>query len=591
MKHSAPELIQVEKAESSRSVDRHVGADVVVLALKSEGVKSVWGYPGGAVLPIYDAIHRSGEVEHLLVRHEQAALHAADGYARATGNVGVALVTSGPGITNAVTGVATAYFDSIPMVLISANVSSELMGKDAFQECDAVGITRSVVKHNFLVSDAQQLASTLKKAFHIARTGRPGPVHVDIPKDVLLAPAKLEYPESCLMRAYRPPTTGSTRQIEKAAVALVSAQRPFILVGGGAVAAGAQEEVARLASVLNSPVSTTLMALGLFPGSDERSVGMPGMHGTFAANMAMHHCDVIIAIGARFDDRVIGNVEDFRSTGKTVIQIDVDPSTIEKRVPVDIPIVGDARNVVRAILTELARSTRSSGRSNQSWWQQIYFWREQHSPLSYGVTEVIKPQFVIQKVWEVTNGQAYICSDVGQHQMFAAQHYSFNRPRRWINSGGLGTMGVGLPYAMGVKKAFPEADVVTITGDGSIQMCIQELATCKQYDLNLKIICLNNQYLGMVRQLQHVHYGDRYSNSYMDALPDFAGLAHAYGHVGLRVERPEDVEPAIRYAFAQKEKTVFLDIITDPEENVWPMIPGGKGLTQMLLRSEDLLAS
>jgi acetolactate synthase I/II/III large subunit len=307
--------------------------------------------------------------------------------------------------------------------------------------------------------------------------------------------------------------------------------------------------------------------------------------------MAMHHCDVIIAIGARFDDRVIGNVEDFRSTGKTVIQIDVDPSTIEKRVPVDIPIVGDARNVVRAILTELARSTRSSGRSNQSWWQQIYSWREQHSPLSYGVTEVIKPQFVIQKVWEVTNGQAYICSDVGQHQMFAAQHYSFNRPRRWINSGGLGTMGVGLPYAMGVKKAFPEADVVTITGDGSIQMCIQELATCKQYDLNLKIICLNNQYLGMVRQLQHVHYGDRYSNSYMDALPDFAGLAHAYGHVGLRVERPEDVEPAIRYAFAQKEKTVFLDIITDPEENVWPMIPGGKGLTQMLLRSEDLLAS
>jgi acetolactate synthase I/II/III large subunit len=590
MKQSAREIAQLEKVGEKSSAALMSGADIVVRALREERVESVWGYPGGAVLPIYDAIHRDERVDHILVRHEQAALHAADGFARATGEVGVALVTSGPGITNAVTGIATAYFDSVPMVVISGNVPSDLIGKDAFQECDAIGITRSVVKHSFFVLDVRDLASTLKKAFHIARSGRPGPVHIDIPKDVLVATAPFIYPETVKLRSYRSVEQGHSGQIERAAHALAIAQRPFILVGGGTVVASAQQHVRTLAKLLHAPVATTLMALGAFPASDYQYLGMPGMHGTLEANMAMQNCDVLIAIGARFDDRVIGNIDTFRASKKTIIQVDIDPSTIDKRVPVDIPIVGDARWVIDALLTALSKTMTLSARAIEPWWQRIALWRKRDC-LSYEKSDdIIKPQYVVEKLWEVTNGDAYICSDVGQHQMWAAQLYRFDKPRRWINSGGLGTMGVGLPYAMGVKRAFPDADVATVTGDGSIQMCIQELATCKQYDLNVKIVSLNNRYLGMVRQLQHVHYEDRYSHSYMDTLPDFAALARAYGHVGLTINRAADVEGALREAFALKNRTVFLDFATDPEENVWPMVPAGRGLEQMLLNSGDLSA-
>ncbi|MGF6980446.1 acetolactate synthase-1/2/3 large subunit [Paraburkholderia sp. JPY465] len=590
MKIAGSEIQQVVKAgaSSGSGMDGHAsGAQIVLSVLRGEGVDTVWGYPGGAVLPLYDTFQESGHITHLLVRHEQAAVHAADGFARATGKVGVALVTSGPGVTNAVTGIATAYFDSIPMVVVSGNVPTHSIGTDAFQECDAVGITRSIVKHNFLVLDVSQLAKTLKSAFHIARTGRPGPVLVDIPKDVLQAKTPLRIPESVTLRSYRPRTDPHVVQVRRAAEALARSRRPCILVGGGAVASAASEEIAELVRRLDAPVTNTLMALGTFPASDRRCLGMPRLHGTYEANMAMQHCDVLIALGARFDDRVVGNTGAFRSDRRTIIHVDIDPATIDKRVQVDVPIVGDVKTAARGILEQL-RAQRINDGNRNDWWKEIENWRERRCLAYEPDADVIKPQFVIQRLWEVTGGDAYICSDVGQHQMWAAQLYGFDKPRRWINSGGLGTMGVGLPYAMGVKRALPDADVVAVTGDGSIQMCIQELSTCRQYDLGVKIVSLNNGYLGMVRQLQHVNYRDRYSHSYMDALPDFVALARAYGHVGFRIERPCDVEPVLREALSMKQRTVFMDFAVDPSANVWPMVRAGAGLTDMLMNSCDV---
>jgi acetolactate synthase-1/2/3 large subunit len=557
------------------------GAEMIVEALLAEGVRTVWGYPGGAVLPIYDAIAGQAALQHMLVRHEQAAVHAADGYARATGEVGVALVTSGPGVTNAVTGIATAYFDSIPLVVLSGNVPTSMIGEDAFQECDAVGITRPIVKHNFLVADIGSLAVTLKKAFHLARSGRPGPVLVDIPKDVALAAGPFEYPDKVEIRSYRPAVEGHEGQIRHAAQLLRAAHRPYLYVGGGAVTAGATAALRELATLADAPVTTTLMALGAFSATDPRCLGMPGMHGTYEANRAMQECDVLVAIGARFDDRVIGDVADFCATPRQIIHIDIDPASIGKRVRPTVPIVGDARRVLEK-LNAILRETHAPLADHADWWQRIEAWRARQCLAYARDGQRIKPQYVIETLSRLA-GDAIICSDVGQHQMWAAQHYRFTQPRRWINSGGLGTMGVGLPYAMGVKHAFPERDVVAITGDGSIQMCIQELSTCKQYGLPVKIVSLNNGYLGMVRQLQHVEYERRYSQSYMEALPDFPALARAYGHVGVSVRTEADVEPALREALAQKTRTVFLDIHVDGSENVWPMIPGGRGLGQMLL--------
>ncbi|AEI83008.1 acetolactate synthase 3 large subunit (plasmid) [Cupriavidus necator N-1] len=558
------------------------GAEMIVEALLAEGVRTVWGYPGGAVLPIYDAIASQTGLEHLLVRHEQAAVHAADGYARASGEVGVALVTSGPGLTNAVTGIATAYFDSIPLVVLSGNVPTTMIGEDAFQECDAVGITRPIVKHNFLISDIGNLAVTLKKAFHLARTGRPGPVLVDIPKDIALASAPFHYPDKVEIRSYRPAVEGHEGQIRHAAQLLREARRPYLYVGGGAVTAGATVALRELAALADAPVTTTLMALGAFSATDPRYLGMPGMHGTYEANRTMQECDVLVAIGARFDDRVIGNVADFCATPRQIVHIDIDPASIGKRVRPTVPIVGDARRVLEK-LTAALREARTPLADRADWWRRIDSWRARRCLAYVRDGQRIKPQYVIETLSRLAGGDAIICSDVGQHQMWAAQHYRFTQPRRWINSGGLGTMGVGLPYAMGVKHAFPERDVIAITGDGSIQMCIQELSTCKQYDLPVKIVSLNNGYLGMVRQLQHVEYERRYSQSYMEALPDFPALARAYGHIGLSVNTEADVEPALRDALAQKTRTVFLDIHVDGSENVWPMIPGGHGLGEMLL--------
>jgi len=558
------------------------GADMIIRALEIEGVTKIWGYPGGAVLPIYDALEQQSAVMHYLVRHEQGAVHAADGYARATGSVGVALVTSGPGITNAVTGIATAYFDSVPMVVISGNVPRAMIGQDAFQECDAIGITRPVVKHSFLVLDVNDLPTILKKAFHIARTGRPGPVLIDVPKDVALARAAFYYPESVKIRSYRPVMEGGFNQIRNAAAMLATAKRPYIYAGGGVVASEAHRELIELVSLLKAPVTTTLMALGAYPAHSPNFVGMLGMHGTYEANRAMQECDVLIAVGARFDDRVVGNVADFLSSGRKVIHIDIDPASIGKRVSADIPIVGDARRVLQR-LNEALRTVKIHDSDRASWWESVNLWRQKRC-LEYSTTgTIIKPQFVIQKLSELAGDGSFVCSDVGQHQMWTAQHYPFSRPRQWINSGGLGTMGVGLPYAMGVKAAFPESDVFAITGDGSIQMCIQELSTCRQYDLAVNVISLNNGYLGMVRQLQHVEYGQRYSQSYLEALPDFVALAKAYGHVGMRIEKPEEVEPALREAIRLKNRTVFLDFAIDPNENVWPMVRSGYGLNDMLL--------
>ena len=568
------------------------GAEILVKALQAEGVKYVWGYPGGAVLHIYDAFYKQDSIQHVLVRHEQAAVHAADGYARATGDVGVALVTSGPGVTNAVTGIATAYMDSIPMVILTGQVPTAAIGLDAFQECDTVGITRPIVKHNFLVKDVRHMAEVMKKAFHIARSGRPGPVVVDIPKDVSFNKTTWTgYPESVAMRSYNPVRKGHGGQIRKALQLLLSAKRPYIYTGGGVLLGNATQELRTLVDMLGYPVTNTLMGLGAYPASDRKFLGMLGMHGTIEANNAMQNCDVLLAVGARFDDRVIGNPKHFAQNDRKIIHVDIDPSSISKRVKVDIPIVGDVKDVLTELISMIRESsTRPDAGALAAWWDTIEGWRKREClKYSMGSGDVIKPQYVVETLWNMTkDGDTYITSDVGQHQMWAAQYYRFDEPRRWINSGGLGTMGVGIPYAMGIKLAKPQSEVFCITGEGSVQMNIQELSTCLQYNTPIKICSLNNRYLGMVRQWQEIEYSGRYSHSYMDALPNFVKLAEAYGHVGMLIERPQDVEPALREARKLKDRTVFMDFRTDPTENVFPMVQAGKGITEMLLGSEDL---
>jgi acetolactate synthase I/II/III large subunit len=565
------------------------GAEIVVRCLQEEKVEYVFGYPGGAVLFIYDEIFKQDAVRHVLVRHEQAAVHAADGYARVSGKVGVALVTSGPGATNAVTGIANAYMDSIPMVVISGQVPTAAIGLDAFQEVDTVGITRPCVKHNMLVKDVRDIAATIKKAFHIANTGRPGPVLVDIPKDISAQRCDFSYPDSIHLRSYNPIFKGHLGQIKKAAQLLLEAQRPMVYAGGGAILANASEKLTKLTRLLNAPCTNTLMGLGAYPASDRQFVGMPGMHGTYEANMGMHYCDVLLAVGARFDDRVIGNTEHFAQESRKIIHIDIDPSSIAKRVKVDVPIVGDLGEVLDELIAQIeAAGSRSDSMRLDGWWRQIDDWRTRDSLGFKNSEDVIKPQFVISKLMEVTGGDAFVATDVGQHQMWAAQYYRFDQPRRWVTSGGLGTMGFGLPAAMGAQFAHPDKPVAVVTGDGSIQMCIQELSTCKQYRLPIKILSLNNGYLGMVRQWQQIFHGNRYSESYMESLPDFCKLAEAYGHVGIRVTKARDVEGALREAFSRKNDLVLMDFQVDPTENVYPMIQGGKGLTDMILSSEDL---
>ncbi len=564
------------------------GAEILIRCLQEEKVEYVFGYPGGAVLFIYDALFQQDKVKHVLVRHEQAAVHAADGYARSSDKVGVALVTSGPGLTNAVTGIATAYMDSTPMVVISGQVPTGAIGEDAFQEVDAVGITRPCVKHNFLVKDVKDIASTIKKAFYLAKSGRPGPVLVDIPKDVSNHKTTFEYPSSVTIRSYHPAGKGDSGQIRHAAQMLLEAKRPMIYAGGGVVLSDASAQLTDLVRLLDVPCNNTLMGLGGFPASDKHFVGMLGMHGTYEANMAMQHCDVLLAVGARFDDRVIGNVEHFAEVPRKIIHIDIDPSSIAKRVKVDLPIVGDVKLVLDELLEVLRGSRQIPNAADMTaWWKQVDEWRAVGGGLRYkNSSEIIKPQFVIEKLHEITGGDAFITTDVGQHQMWAAQYYKFDQPRRWVTSGGLGTMGFGLPAAMGVQMVNPGATVACVTGEGSIQMNIQELSTCKQFHLPIKIIALNNGYLGMVRQWQEFFHGNRYSETYMDALPDFVKLAEAYGHVGMRIEKPADVEAALKEAFARKDDLVFMDFRTDPTENVYPMVPGGKGLSQIILSEE-----
>jgi acetolactate synthase I/II/III large subunit len=560
------------------------GAEVFVRCLQEEGVEYIFGYPGGAVLHLYDELFKQSQVKHVLVRHEQGAIHAADGYARSTEKVGVALVTSGPGVTNAVTGIATAYMDSIPLVVITGQVPTHAIGQDAFQESDTVGITRPCVKHNFLVKDVRDLASTMKKAFYIAATGRPGPVVVDIPKDVTAHKTDFEYPQKVSMRSYNPVTKGHAGQIKKAIQVLMGAKRPMVYSGGGVILGDAAPQLTGLVRLLGLPCTNTLMGLGGYPATDRQFLGMLGMHGTYEANMAMQHCDVLLAIGARFDDRVIGNPKHFFEQERTIIHIDIDPSSISKRVKVDVPIVGNVREVLDDFLKQLEASrARPDAEALKMWWTQIELWRGRDCLKYDRASPIIKPQYVVQKLYEITGGDAFVTSDVGQHQMWAAQFYKFDKPRRWINSGGLGTMGFGLPAAMGVQLAHPDAQVACVTGEASIQMCIQELSTCKQYRLPIKIVNLNNKYMGMVRQWQEFFHGNRYAESYMDALPDFVRLAESYGHVGMQIEKPEDVEPALREAFSRKNDLVFMDFITDQTENVFPMVPGGKGLSEMIL--------
>ncbi|MDX9740543.1 MAG: acetolactate synthase 3 catalytic subunit [Gammaproteobacteria bacterium] len=559
------------------------GAEIVVRFLKDEGVKHVFGYPGGAVLHIYDAFYRQDDVEHILVRHEQGAAHAADGYARSTGKPGVVLVTSGPGATNVVTGIATAYMDSIPLVVLTGQVPTNLIGNDAFQEVDAVGITRPCVKHNFLVKNVEDLAVTLKKAFYIATTGRPGPVVVDIPKDITAQRTNYVYPQEVSLRSYNPVVKGHAGQIRRAARLMAAAERPMIYTGGGVVLGEGSDALVELTRMLGYPITNTLMGLGAYPATDRQFLGMLGMHGTYEANMAMHHCDVLIAIGARFDDRVTGNIEKFCPTAK-IVHVDIDPSSISKNVRVDVPIVGAVDNVLRDMIRVIREENlRPDEEALARWWQQIEEWRKTECLRYDDTSEIIKPQYVIEQLYDVTGGDAFVTSDVGQHQMWAAQFYKFDRPRRWINSGGLGTMGFGLPAAMGVQLAHPDSTVVCVTGEGSIQMCLQELSTCLQYGLPVKIVALNNRYLGMVRQWQEFFYQGRYSMSYMEALPDFVKLAEAYGHVGMRIEKPAEVGPALREAMRIRDRAVFLDFVTDQNENVYPMIPAGAGLNEMIL--------
>ena len=567
------------------------GAEILVRCLKEEGVECMFGYPGGAVLHIYDALYAQDHIKHVLVRHEQAAVHAAEGYARASGKTGVVLVTSGPGVTNAVTGIADAYMDSIPLVVFSGQVPTALIGNDAFQEVDAVGITRPCVKHNFLVRDIKNLAETIKKAFYIASTGRPGPVLIDLPKDITIGKAEFHYPKKIKLRSYNPTVKGHAGQIRKAVDLILSAKRPMIYTGGGVILSEGSPELVELAQLLGYPITNTLMGLGAYPATDRQFIGMLGMHGTYEANMAMHHCDVLIAIGARFDDRVTGKIDKFCPEAK-IVHVDIDPSSISKNVQVDIPIVGSVPSVLRGMINVVRdEKLKPDTEALDRWWRQIDEWRAMKS-LSYRQSdEVIKPQYVIQKLYQVTEGKAIITSDVGQHQMWAAQYYLFDRPRQWINSGGLGTMGFGLPAAMGAKLAFPDQDVACVTGDGSIQMMLQELSTMKQYYTPVKIVNLNNGYLGMVRQWQEFFYQKRYSMTYLEALPNFVMLAEAYGHIGMRIEKPGDVEGALREAFAMKDRTVFLDFITDQGENVFPMIPSGGGQNEMLLAERDEMVS
>lgn len=560
------------------------GAEITIRCLQEEGVKCIFGYPGGAVLFIYDELFKQDKVRHILVRHEQAAIHAADGYARSSNKVGVALVTSGPGVTNAVTGIATAYMDSIPMVVISGQVPTNAIGLDAFQEVDTVGITRPCVKHNFLVKDITELAHTIKKAFYIASTGRPGPVLVDIPKDVSQQKTKFVYPDKVSMRSYNPVTKGHAKQIKKAVELILSAKRPVVYAGGGVILSDAAPQLTEMTQMLNFPCTNTLMGLGGYPATDKQSLGMLGMHGTYEANMAMQYCDVLIAVGARFDDRVIGNPKHFFNENRKIIHIDIDPSSISKRVRVDIPIVGDVLDVLKELIKLLKiEKDKPDHVALKEWWKQIDLWRERDCLKFDRKSKIIKPQMVIEKLFEITKGDAFITSDVGQHQMWAAQFYKFDKPRRWINSGGLGTMGFGMPAAMGVQLANPHGKVACVTGEASIQMCIQELSTCKQYNLPLKIINLNNRYMGMVRQWQEFFHGNRYAESYMNALPDFVKLAESYGHVGMKIEKPEDVGDALKESFKLKDQLVFMDFITDQSENVFPMVPGGKGLSEMIL--------
>ena len=560
------------------------GAEILVQCLKEEGVEYLFGYPGGAVLHIYDALYKQDDVKHILVRHEQAATHAADGYARSTGKPGAVLVTSGPGATNAVTGIATAYMDSVPMVVITGQVPTHLIGNDAFQECDSIGITRPIVKHNFLVKDIKDLAETMKKAFYVASSGRPGPVVVDVPKDVTGQSAKFSYPKEISMRSYNPVTKGHMGQIKKAVELILSAKQPMIYTGGGVILGEGCSQLVEFSQKLGYPVTNTLMGLGAYPATDKQFVGMLGMHGTYEANMGMHHCDVLIAIGARFDDRVTGNLEKFCPDAK-IVHVDVDPASIAKTVKVDVPIVGEVVEVLDALNSQIdASESKIDNGALEKWWQQIDVWRAQDCLKFDTESDKIKPQAAIQKVYELTEGDAYVTSDVGQHQMWAAQYYKFDLPRRWINSGGLGTMGFGLPAAMGVQLAHQDKTVVCITGESSIQMCIQELATCMQYGLPIKILNLNNGFMGMVRQWQEFFYDKRYSQSVMNVMPDFVALAESYGHVGIRVEKPEDLDAALDDAFNKyKERLVFLDVITDPDENVYPMVPAGAGLNEMVL--------
>ena len=561
------------------------GAQIVVQSLKAEGVEYVFGYPGGAVIEIYDALFQLNKFKHILVRHEQAAVHAADAYARVSGKVGVALVTSGPGVTNALTGIATAYSDSIPLVVISGQVGNSLIGTDAFQEVDTVGITRPCVKHNFLVTNIAELADTIKKAFQIAASGRPGPVVVDVPKDVTQAMAKFSYPqEDIFIRSYQPVVQGHIGQIKKAVQMLASAKRPIVYFGGGVVLGNASEEMTKFVRMIGAPCTGTLMGLGAYPSSDRQFLGMLGMHGTYEANLAMQNADVVLAIGARFDDRVISVPSKFFEKAKKIIHIDVDPSSIAKRVKVDIPIVGDVKNVLSEMIQLWGKQEPApAADSLDKWWKSIEEWRSRNCLWFDNESEIIKPQYVIQKLAEITNNSAIITSDVGQHQMFTAQYYPFERPRQWLNSGGLGTMGVGLPYAIGAKLAAPDQDVFCITGEGSIQMNIQELSTCFQYRVPVNIVTLNNGYLGMVRQWQELYYGNRESETYFDSLPDFVKLAEAYGHIGIRVDKESDVEGALLEAVKQKDRLVFMDFLTDKKQNVLPMVGNGKGLDEMVL--------
>ncbi len=568
------------------------GGQVLIEALKEEDVEFIFGYPGGAVLHIYDALYEQNSIKHILVRHEQGATHAADGYARATGKPGVVLVTSGPGATNAVTGIATAFMDSIPMVVISGQVQSRFIGSDAFQEVDCIGITRPCVKHNFLVESLETFAETMKKAFHVATTGRPGPVVVDIPKDFTTpgVTVPFDYSKPVEMRSYTPAVDGHPGQIRKAVDLILSAKRPMIYSGGGVVLGDASEQLTKFSRLLNYPVTNTLMGLGAFPSTDPQFVGMLGMHGTYEANMGMHDCDVLIAIGARFDDRVTGELESFCPHAK-IVHVDIDPASISKNVKVDVPIVGNVGQVLGEMVKIIeATDKRADSEAIDEWWAQMRAWQSKDC-LAYELSDkVIKPQAVIEALWRATNGDAYVTSDVGQHQMWAAQYYPFDKPRRWINSGGLGTMGFGLPAAMGVQLAFPDETVVCVTGEASVQMCIQELSTCLQYGTPIKIICLNNRYMGMVRQWQEFSYEKRYSHSYMDALPDFVKLTESYGHVGMNIDKPSDVDSSLKEAFEMKDRLVFLNFVTDQTENVYPMIEAGKGHHEMRMNPSRELA-